>query len=329
MRSIVDYCCSVSCVSCAPAPLQMVRGGPPKLPKPYAQHKEEKEQLSRSTNSSPNLPRRGNDSSVSQPPGDKLISLTPPSQRSSLDDSGADLVHEMHGLDNLDSASTSSSSSSTVSREGDHDVFSRVTDGQLAANLPGPPIPPPRPHRKKSRDLPSDKPSVVPSQVISNQSVVGEKSFTVDSRRDLHKQKSLDFSSSIAQALIDIDPLMADRLQNKPPQHVRTPMALDLAKLPPPLEPIRSDTPSSGSGRSSSDTPTSASEQNASERDKANFRKERKRSNAMQTVYRTSSTTSPVEGAAAGNKKDPFADLLQGDSQWLHHKNNVGQGGPP
>lgn len=315
------------CVNHASVHLQMARGGPPKLPKPYAQYKEEQRQ-SRSNNSSPRLSHRGDEGPDGQQTEEKLIPLTPPFQRSSFGDSGADLVQEVRSFDSLDSTSTSSSSSST-SHEGDQDPFTRATDRQLPAHHPIPPIPPPRPHRKKPSTIQSDVSSAVPSQVVLNQVAAYEKSVILNSGQSRRHKQSLDFSSSIAQALIDIDPLMADHLQNPAPQHSCTPVVLDLAKLPTPLEPTRSCTPSSGSGRSSTDTPTSTSDQSTSDVGRFGHQQERKRSNAMQTVYRS---TAPKEEEASNScKKDPFEELilLQTNSQWPQKKGSVGQGGPP
>lgn len=315
------------CVNHASVHLQMARGGPPKVPKPYAQYKEEQRQ-SRSNNSSPRLSRHGDGGPDGRQTEEKLISLTPPSQRSSLGDSGADLMQEVRSFDRRDSTSTSSSSSST-SHEGDQDLFTRATDRQLPAHHPIPPIPPPRPHRKKPSTLQSDMSSALPSQVILNQMAAHEKSLTLNSRWSRRHKQSLDFSSSIAQALIDIDPLVADRLQNSAPQHSCTPVALDLAKLPTPLKPTRSCTPSSGRGQSSTDTPTSTSDQSTSNVGRFGHQQERKRSNAMQTVYR--STVPKEEGASTGSKKDLFEELLllQTNSQWPQKKDSGGQGGPP
>lgn len=302
--------------------LQMVRGGPPKLPKPYALYKEEKRQ-SQSNSSSPSLPRH-EDGGPDAQQVEKLISFTPPSPRGSLGDSGPELVNAAHGLDSSDTTSITSSSSST-SQEGDHDL-SRATDRQVPAQQAIPPIPPPRPHRKKAPAQPLD---ISSSQVISNQMAANEKSLILNSRpRPPRHQQSLDFSSSVALALVDIDPLAADCLQNRSARYSSMQAALDLAELPTPLEPTRSGTPSSGSGRSSTDMSTSTSKQSVSEADWVSLQQERKRSNAMQTVYRA---TAPQEGGggASGSKgKDPFAELLlQANSQWPQ-KGSVGQEDP-
>ena len=315
---------------CSASVLQMARGGPPKVPKPYAQYKEEKRQ-SQSNNSSPSLPRHEDDGPDGQRVEGKLISLTPPSTRTSFGDSGAELSPTAQRLDSLDSTSTSSISSFT-NHEGDQDPITKTADGRLPTHDNIPPIPPPRPRRKKTPSHPLDMSPTMSSQVISNPMAAKEKSLTLNSRPSMRikKQQSLSFSSSIAEALIDIDPLMADCLQGKAAQHSYTPAVLDLANLPTPLEPTRSCTPSSRIGWSSTDMPTSTSGQSTSEADGVRLQQERKRSNAMQTVYRGTSPKEVRRGFLDSKERDPFAELvlMQTNSQWPQ-KGTVGQGGPP
>ena len=76
--------------------------------------------------------------------------------------------------------------------------------------------------------------------------------------------------------------------------------------------------------------PTSTSGQSTSEADGARLQQERKRSNAMQTVYRGTSPKEVRRGFLDSKERDPFAELvlMQTNSQWPQ-KGTVGQEGPP
>ena len=186
-----------------------------------------------------------------------------------------------------DSHSTysTSSSSSTVSSKEDE-----VTP------LPAP-IPPPRPHRKKK------SPNATPTNDSLSFANPGAFISTTSVDEKLQKRESLDFSSSIAAALADIDPSIAVTLKSKPWKDDDLP---DFVKLPPPLEPERS-TPSPTSHDSNTNNIATTPE--------------RTRCNAMSSqespkFAHTKPAFIPEQDKKESNDSDIFSDLLDFHSTW-------------
>ena len=267
---------------------QIQRGTPPKPPKPYAKHREEK---------GPSCPTylpvmTEEDERSDHITESNLISLTPPHSMTQWPKA------PNNGVDSSDSDSLISTSSSS-------------SDGGVII-LPPPPVPPPRPSRR--RMIPSSNPS---SQKNESSDIVGNLPVIADAtRREMltkdPKRESLDFSSSLAAALIDIDPHTAESLQHHRTGHPPPSMS----DLPSPLVPVKTlptdVKPMVSSNNAKTNHPPMFFDADI---DSGGLMGKTQRSNAISRPVH--STSNPIMSNRAENQS-PFADLLT--NEWFVKK---------
>ena len=267
---------------------QIQRGTPPKPPKPYAKHREEK-----GPSCPTYLPVMTEEEERSDHITDaNLISLTPPHSMTQWTKA------PNNGVDSSDSDSLISTSSSS-------------SDGGVII-LPPPPVPPPRPNRRRvilSSNSSSQKNES--SDVIGNLPVIADATRREMLVKDT-KRESLDFSSSLAAALIDIDPHTAESLQYHKTGHP-SPFMPDLPSPLVPVKTVPTDVkPMVSSNNAKTNHPPVFFDTDI---DRGGVMGKTQRSNAISRPV--PSTSNPVISNRAENQS-PFADLLT--NEWLMKK---------